>query len=60
MHSADNLASDRMTGFPPADATLVSLATWQDAPNVRWAFQHMREIIPTQPIPADPSSVRPL
>ncbi len=39
-----------MIGFPPADDTLVTLATWQDSPNVRWAFQHMREIIPTQEI----------
>jgi len=45
---------DRMVGFPPAQDTLVTLATWQDPPNVRWAFQHMREIIPTQPIPAGP------
>ena len=48
-----------MIGFPPAEETLVTLATWQDPPNVRWAFQHMREIIPTQPIPAGPEP-RPL
>ncbi len=41
-----------MVGFPPDDDTLVTLATWQDAPNVRWAFQHMREVIPTQEIKA--------
>jgi len=45
---------DRMVGFPPSADSLVTLATWQDPPNVRWAFQHMREIIPTQPIPAGP------
>ena len=50
---------DRMVGFPPADDTLVTLATWQDSPNVRWAFQHMREIIPTQEIAAAPEP-RPL
>ena len=43
---------ERMVGFPPAEDALVNLATWQDPPNVRWAFQHMRELIPTQPIPA--------
>ena len=48
----------RMKGFPPTEDTLVTLATWQDAPNVRWAFQHMREIIPTQAIPAEPGRVR--
>jgi CubicO group peptidase (beta-lactamase class C family) len=39
-----------MAGFPPAGDTLVTLATWQDPPNVRWAFRHMRELIPTHPI----------
>ena len=43
-----------MVGFPPEDDSLVTLATWQDPPNVRWAFQHMREIIPTQLIAASP------
>ena len=43
-----------MVGFPPEDDSLVTLATWQDSPNVRWAFQHMREIIPTQLIAASP------
>lgn len=51
---------DRMTGFPPSDESLVDLAGWQDAPNVRWAFRHMRELMPTHPIPADPNHVRPL
>src|SRR3990170_663539 len=44
--------TDRMVGFPPAEHTLVTLATWQDSPNVRWPFQHMRELTPTQPIHA--------
>ena len=48
-----------MVGFPPSEEALVSLATWQDPPNVRWAFQHMRELIPTQAIAAAPES-RPL
>lgn len=45
----------RMTGFPPAPADLVSLGTWQDAENVRWAFRHLRELIPTHAIPAGSS-----
>ena len=49
-----------MSGFPPGQGSLVSLASWQDPPNVRWAFQHMRELMPTQAIPADPTQVRPL
>jgi CubicO group peptidase (beta-lactamase class C family) len=51
---------NRMTGFPPADESLVTLANWQDSPNVRWAFRHMREIIPTQAIPAGPDTTSPL
>jgi CubicO group peptidase (beta-lactamase class C family) len=42
----------RMTGFPPDAASQVTLANWQDPPNQRWAFQHMREIIPSHRIPA--------
>ena len=60
MQSAHHPATDRMSGFPPTEDALVSLATWQEASNVRWAFQHMREIIPSQPIRADPQRVRPL
>jgi CubicO group peptidase (beta-lactamase class C family) len=60
MQSAHHPAADRMSGFPPSQDALVSLDTWQEARNVRWAFQHMREIIPSQPIPADPERVRPL
>jgi CubicO group peptidase (beta-lactamase class C family) len=50
----------RMTGFPPSEDTRVSLATWQDPENVRWAFRHLREIIPSQVIPADPATTRAL
>jgi len=41
-----------MTGFPPALDAQVTLANWQDPPFSRWAFRHMRELIPSQPIPA--------
>lgn len=40
-----------MTGFPPAEEELVTLANWQEPPSVRWAFRHMREIIPSQVVP---------
>jgi CubicO group peptidase (beta-lactamase class C family) len=36
-----------MAGPPPFDARLVTLANWQDPPFNRWAFQHVRELIPT-------------
>jgi hypothetical protein len=40
--------SELMAGSPPfpGDA-LVTLANWQDPPYNRWAFQHVRELIPT-------------
>jgi len=41
-----------MTGFPPAPESQVTLANWQDAPFNRWAFRHMRELIPSHAIPA--------
>lgn len=44
--------SERMRGFPPEPETLVTLADWQDAPNQRWAFRRVRELIPTQLIGA--------
>jgi len=37
-----------MPGVPPFPAqSLVTLANWQDPPFNRWAFQHVRELIPT-------------
>ena len=43
-----------MTGFPPTPEAQVTLANWQDPPYSRWAFRHMRELIPSHPIPAGP------
>ena len=43
-----------MTGFPAAEESRVTLANWQDPTSVRWAFRHMRELIPTQVISAGP------
>jgi CubicO group peptidase (beta-lactamase class C family) len=45
-------AAELMAGFPPAPADRVTLANWQDPPFNRWAFRHMRELIPSHPIPA--------
>ena len=44
----------RMTGFPPSADSLITLANWQDSPNHRWAFQHVRELVPTQRIGRGP------
>ena len=48
--SADEEASGPalMTGAPPfPEQSRVTLANWQDPPFNRWAFQHIRELIPT-------------
>src|SRR5690348_18347734 len=44
--------TELMTGFPPAPEAQVTLANCQDPPYSRWAFRHMRELIPSHPIPA--------
>jgi CubicO group peptidase (beta-lactamase class C family) len=36
-----------MRGAPPFGEGLVTLANWQDPPYNRWAFQHVRDLIPT-------------
>ncbi len=41
-----------MAGAPPfGPQSQVTLANWQDPPFNRWAFQHVRELIPTARIP---------
>ena len=58
--AARERADGLMTGFPPASDAQVTLANWQDPPFNRWAFRHMREIIPSQLIPAGSASPVPL
>jgi CubicO group peptidase (beta-lactamase class C family) len=38
----------------------VTLANWRNSPFNRWAFHHVRELIPSADIPNDPASVRAL
>ncbi len=49
-----------MSGFPPEPAGQVTLANWRTAPFNQWAFQHVREIVPSADIPQDPARVREL
>lgn len=49
-----------MRGFPPDPTGLVTLANWQEAGYLRWAFQHMRELMPSQPIRAATTAPWPL
>src|SRR2546426_3855610 len=44
-----------MDGFPPAPAEQVTLANWRTSPFNRWAFHHVREIVPSADIPNDPA-----
>ncbi|BBK29521.1 hypothetical protein EDC65_2435 [Stella humosa] len=46
-----------MQGFPPPPAGQVTLANWRTPPFNRWAFQHVREIVPTADIANDPDRV---
>src|SRR5215470_8305396 len=49
-----------MQGFPPAAGSQVTLANWRMPPFSRWAFQHVRELIPSADIACDPARVLPL
>ena len=54
------MAERMMKGFPPQPEGQVTLANWRISPFNRWAFHHVREIIPTADIPRDPADVREL
>jgi CubicO group peptidase (beta-lactamase class C family) len=48
----DGPGAGLMTGAPPSPpGSRVTLANWQDPPFNRWAFQHVRELIPSARIP---------
>ena len=51
------MSSTLMSAFPPTEADLVTLANWRTAPYNKWAFQHVREIVPSADIPNAPSDV---
>jgi CubicO group peptidase (beta-lactamase class C family) len=46
-----------MQGFPPSPETQVTLANWRTAPFNKWAFQHVRELIPSADIRNDPDNI---
>ena len=47
-----------MSGFPPSPEGQVTLANWRKPPFNAWAFQHVREIVPSADIPNDPEAVQ--
>lgn len=49
-----------MTEFPPRPEGQVTLANWRTPPFNKWAFHHVREILPTAEIGHDPANIRPL
>src|SRR5690625_668661 len=49
-----------MQGFPPAPGTQVELSNWRSSPFNRWAFHHVRELLPTAAIPNAAGQVRAL
>ena len=49
-----------MAGSPPPSGSLVTLANWQDPPYLRWAYLHVRELIPTALISRGDAPVTPL
>src|SRR5437016_4623961 len=46
-----------MHGFAPSADTQVTLANWRQAPFSRWAFHHVRELVPSAEIANDPTDV---
>ena len=46
-----------MDEFPPSPERQVTLANWRTAPFNRWAFHHVREIVPSADIPNEPAGV---
>jgi len=46
-----------MHGFPPLADGQVTLANWRQAPFSRWAFHHVRELVPSAEIENDPGDV---
>lgn len=49
--------TDLMSSFPPPPEAQVTLANWRQAPFNRWAFGHVREILPTADIANDPDDL---
>ena len=59
-HSMENSfmpSSQLMSGFPSAESDQVTLANWRTAPYIKWAFQHVREIVPSADIANSPGNV---
>jgi CubicO group peptidase (beta-lactamase class C family) len=49
-----------MRGFPPLPEMQVTLANWREPPYNRWAFRHVRQLVPSAPVPRGEGPARPL
>src|SRR5215468_2050799 len=52
-----SMSSTLMSGFPSVETDQVTLANWRTAPYCKWAFQHVREIVPSADIPNAPGDI---
>ena len=50
--------ADMMGQFPNVSNKQVTLANWRTSPFNQWAFQHVREIVPSANIPNDASQIQ--
>lgn len=48
--------SELMTGFPASGEAQVTLANWRNGPQNKWAFHHVREIVPSADIATSATS----
>jgi CubicO group peptidase (beta-lactamase class C family) len=51
------MPSALMSGFPSLPTDQVSLANWRTGPYNKWAFHHVREIVPSADIPNAPGDI---
>ncbi len=59
-YGEDDTMTTIMRGFPPTDDARVTLANWRLPTFNRWAFHHVREIVPSADIPNDPDDIEQL
>lgn len=53
-------STEVMQAFPPGEKQQVTLANWRTSPFSRWAFHHVREIVPSANIHHQPDNIWPL
>ena len=53
----EGCVDELMQGFPPSPEGQVTLANWRSFPYLRWAFHHVRELVPSADIPNDAADV---